>query len=103
MAIAKPEDGHEFLRRLTREHLSSPLAVRARDWLLEHLEAPMDGLPREDEELRELITQLVMSAEREPSSRESMELNFMELDLALVKAQIASATEDGGDPPVDLQ
>ncbi len=103
MAIAKPQEGEEFMRRLTPEHLSSPLTARARDWLVEHLEAPMEGLPREDEELRSLITQLMMSAEREPSSREAMELNFMELDLAVVRGQIAAATENGGDPPVDLQ
>ena len=64
----------------------------------------MDGLPREDEELVALITQLVMGAEREPASREAMELNFLELDLAMVERRDRGAPrEGGGDPPVDLQ
>ena len=103
MAIADPADGRDLLERLTADHLSSPLVARARDWLEAHLEAPMEGLPREDEELVGLITQLVMSAEREPASREAMELNFLELDLAMVERQIEAAAESGGDTPVDLQ
>ena len=103
MAIADPADGRDLLERLTADHLSSPLVARARDWLEAHLEAPMEGLPREDEELVGLITQLVMSAEREPARREAMELNFLELDLAMVERQIEAAAESGGDTPVDLQ
>jgi len=103
MSIALPADGREFLERLTPEHLSSPLVARARVWLLDHLEEPMDGLPREDEELVGLVTQLVMGAEREPASREAMELTFLSLDLTMIDGEIATATEGGGDPPVDLQ
>ena len=103
MTIADPADGRDLLERLTADHLSSPLVARARDWLEGHLEAPMEGLPREDEELVALVTQLVMSAEREPASREAMELNFLELDLAMVEGQIEAAAEGGGDTPVDLQ
>ena len=53
--------------------------MRARDWLAGHLEDPLAGFPREDEELLSLITQLVMSSEREPGSREAMELNLLGL------------------------
>jgi DNA primase len=103
MAIAKPDEGREFVRRLTPEHLSSALTRRARDWLAEHLEAPMQGLPPGDEELRDFLTLLVMSSERETASQESMELNLMELDLAMVEGEIEAASAGGGDPPVDLQ
>jgi DNA primase len=103
MCIASPGDGRELLGRLTAEHLSSPAVARARDWLAEHLEEPMRGLPREDEELVSLITQLVMRAEREPGGREAMELNLLQLEQALIEGRIEVARKGGGDPPVELQ
>jgi DNA primase len=103
MCIASKAEGREFLERLTPEHLSSPAVNRAREWLLGHLEEPMRGLPREDEELVSLITQLVMKAEREPGGREAMELNFLQLEQAMIEGRIQAAQKGGGDPPVDLQ
>jgi DNA primase len=103
MCIASKGEGREFLERLTAEHLSSPAVERARDWLLRHLEEPLSGLPREDEELVSLITQLVMKAEREPGGREAMELNFLQLEQAVIEGRIQAAQQGGGDPPVDLQ
>jgi hypothetical protein len=63
----------------------------------------MAGLPREDEELVSLVTQLVMQSRREPGSRDAMELNFLQLEQAMVEDRIADAQSGGGDPPVDLQ
>jgi len=103
MAIALPSDGEEFLQRLTPEHLSGAGMRRAREWLLEHLEAPMEGLPRDDEQLVDAITSLVMGSEREPASREAMELTFLSLDLAMVDAEIEKASANGADAPVELQ
>jgi DNA primase len=103
MCIASPGEGRELLERLTEEHLSSPAVARARDWLVEHLEEPMRGLPREDDELVSLITQLVMRAEREPGGREAIELNFLQLEQALIEGRIQAARKGGGDPPVELQ
>jgi hypothetical protein len=77
--------------------------ARARDWLAEHLGEPLRGLPREDEELVSLITQLVMRAEREPGGREAMELNFLQLEQGLIEGRIQAAQQGGGDPPVELQ
>jgi DNA primase len=103
MCIVSPGEGRELLKRLTAEHLSSPAVARARDWLAEHLEEPMRGLPREDEELVSLITQLVMRAEREPGGREAMELNLLQLEQTLLEGRIQAAQKGGGDPPVELQ
>jgi DNA primase len=104
MCIASPAEGGELLRRLTPEHLSSPVTVRARDWLAAgHLEDPLAGLPREDGELLSLITQLVMSAEREPGGREAMELNLLQLEQAMIESRIGAARGEGADPPVELQ
>ena len=96
MCIASPAEGGELLERLTAEHLSSPAVARARDWLPEHLEEPMGGLPREDEELVSLITQLVMRAEREPGGREAMELNFLQLEQTLIEGRIEVARKGEG-------
>jgi hypothetical protein len=103
MCIGSPEAGRELLDRLTPEHMSSPLAGRALEWTRGHLEDPMAGLPREDEELVSLVTQLVMQSRREPGSRDAMELNFLQLEQAMVEDRIADAQSGGGDPPVDLQ
>ncbi len=103
MCIASPAEGGEVLGRLTPEHLSSPVVVRAVDWLGGHLEDPLAGLPREDEELLSLVTQLVMSAEREPGGRDAMELNFLQLEQTMIEGRIGAAQGQGGDPPVELQ
>jgi hypothetical protein len=103
MCIEAPAEGKEYLERLTPEHLSSPLAARALEWTRGHLDEPMAGLPREDEDLVWLVTQLVMASRREPASRDAMELNFLQLEQAMVEDRIAAAQKGGGDPPVDLQ
>jgi len=103
MCLASPVEGREFLERLTPEHLSSPLIGRAREWLLGHLEDPLAGLPREDEELVSLVTNLKMQSEREPGARDAMELNFLQLEQAVLEGRIDAAQQKGGDPPVELQ
>jgi DNA primase len=95
MCIAEPGPGKEILARLKEEHLSSPLAGRAVAWLRDHLADPMTGLPREDDELVSLVTQLVMSAEREPASGEAMELNFLLLERRALEDRIAAAQAKG--------
>jgi DNA primase len=97
MCITSPAEGREFLERLTPEHLSSPLAVRAWEWLSGHLEAPLSGLPRDDEELVSMITQLVMTAEREPASREAMELNMLQLEQRMLEDRLGAARDRGDD------
>jgi DNA primase len=102
MCIAAPAEGREYLARLTPAHLSSPPMARALEWTRDHLGDPMAGLPREDEELVSVVTQLVMASRREPASREAMELNFLWLEQATIDDQIAGQA-GGGDPPVELQ
>jgi DNA primase len=103
MCVASPVEGREFLERLTPEHLSSPAVVRARDWLAGHLGEPLAGLPRDDEELVSLVNRAVIDAEREPGGREAMELNFLQLEQAVIEGRIEAARKEGGDPPVELQ
>jgi DNA primase len=101
MCIAEPGEGRAYLERLGERHLSSPLAGRAVEWLRTHLDDPMAGLPRDDEELVSLVTQLVMSAEREPASPEAMELNFLLLEQRALEDRIAAAREKGDYAEVD--
>jgi DNA primase len=92
MCIALPAEGKEYLGRLTDPHLS-PTGLRAAAWLREHPVDPASDLPRDDDELAGLIAELVMLANDEPASRESMELNFLLLDQRRLEAEIAAAGE----------
>ncbi len=103
MCVKLPAEGSEVLERLTDEHFSTATAAKARAWLRDHLENPLTGLPREDEDLVAYVTEVVMRAEREPASSDSMELSFLELELARVNDQLSVAASDGGDLPVELQ
>jgi DNA primase len=95
MCIADPKAGREILGRLTPEHLSSPQAGKAVEWLRAHLDQPLEGLPREDEEVVALVTQLVMTAQSEPASGDAMEMNFLLLERRRLDDEIAAATERG--------
>ncbi len=103
MCIGSPAEGKEYLGRLTADHMSSPLSARALEWTRGHVDDPLAGLPRDDEELVSLVTQLVMASRRDPGSREAMELNFLQLEQVLLEDQLAAAQRGGGDPPVELQ
>ncbi len=103
MCIAEPAKGRAYIERLTPAHLSTDANRRALGWLRGHVEAPLAGLPRDDEQLSAAITQLVMSAEREPASPDALELNFLELEQGMIEDQIQAAGQEGGDPPVELQ
>lgn len=92
MCIALPEDGSEYLTRLTEGHLS-PLGARAAAWLRKHPGDPASNLPRDDAELSGLIAELVIVAHDEPASPEAMELNYLLLDQRRIEAEIAAAGE----------
>jgi DNA primase len=92
MCIALPDEGKEYLARLTDEHLSR-FGSRAAAWLRDHLQDPASDLPREDAELAGLITELVITAHDEPASPEAMELNYLLLEQRRIEAEIAAAGE----------
>lgn len=94
MAIASPDRGAEVLSRLTDEHLSVS-GRRAAAWLRDHLDAPTEGLPRDDEELANLITRLVMESDGRSYSEGAMELNFMLLERQRLEDGISAARAAG--------
>ncbi len=90
MCIALPDEGREYLARLTDEHLS-PTGVRAVAWLREHPQDPASNLPHDDDQLAGLIAELVILAHDEPASVEAMELNYLLLEQRRLESQIAAA------------
>jgi DNA primase len=92
MCIALPDEGREYLARLTDEHLS-PSGARAAAWLREHPDDPASNLPHDDDQLAGLIAELVILAHDEPASAEAMELNYLLLEQRRIEAQIAAAGE----------
>jgi len=94
MCIALPEEGKEYLARLTDAHLS-PSGLRAATWLREHPGDPASNLPHDDGELAGLVSELVMIAHDEPASHDAMELNFLLLEQRRLEAEIAAAGERG--------
>ena len=93
MCIALPEDGREFLARLTDAHLSAS-GVRAAAWLRENPGDPASNLPHDDE-MASLISELVMISHDQPASREAMELNWLLLEQRRLEDEIAAAGERG--------
>jgi DNA primase len=94
MCVALPDEGKEYLARLTEAHLS-PTGLRAAAWLRENLRDPASNLPHDDGELAGLIAELVIMSREEPSSHEAMELNFLLLDQRRLEDEIAAAGERG--------
>jgi hypothetical protein len=94
MCISDPSAGRGFIEQLTDEHLS-PSGVPALRWLREHLDAPLEGLPRDDEELSSLITELVMRAQSEPASEGAMQLNLDLLEQQRLEDGISAAQRAG--------
>ncbi len=94
MCIALPNEGKEYLARLTDAHLS-PTGLRAATWLREHPDDPASNLPHDDDALAGLVTELVMTSREEPASQEAMELNFLLLDQRRIEGEIAAAGERG--------
>jgi len=93
MCIALPEDGREFLSRLTDAHLSAS-GIRAAAWLRENPGDPASNLPHEDE-MASLISELVMISHDQPASREAMELNYLLLEQRRLEDEIAAAGQRG--------
>ncbi len=103
MCFRNPAEGRSYLDRTTPEHFSTPMAARAFEWLVANLDDPMAKLDREDRELYAFVTDIVMRSENEPASRQSIELNFLELERGVVDREIASLRANGGEGLVALQ
>ncbi|MGB6424950.1 MAG: hypothetical protein WBF18_06700 [Solirubrobacterales bacterium] len=97
MCVAKPDPGADYIARIGPEHLVGERAQLALPWLKQHLAAPLDGLPREEEALFAEISRLVMLAEREPADAASMELSWLMLERARLDREIARRRREGSE------
>ena len=97
MCVAKPDPGADYIARIGPKHLVGERAQLALPWLKQHLAAPLDGLPREEEALFAEISRLVMLAEREPADAASMELSWLMLERARLDREIARRRREGSE------
>jgi DNA primase len=94
MCVAQPELGREYLGRLGDDHLSTDALRRARNWIAEHFESPLAGLPDDDPALSALVTEAVMRAEEEPFSEPVLRLGFLQLELRRVERELRHAERE---------
>ena len=93
MCIALPDEGKEYLARLTDAHLSPTGHARRRPGCASTPRTRPPTFPHDDAELAGLIAELVILAHDEPASPEAMELNFLLLEQRRLEAEIAAAGE----------
>jgi DNA primase len=94
MCIALPAEGADYLAKLDQAHLSAT-GARAVAWLRENLADPASNLPREDDELTAIVTELVIRSREEPASPGAMEFNFLLLEQRRLEDELAAAGERG--------
>jgi DNA primase len=94
MCIALPAEGATYLEKIDPAHLSAT-GARAVAWLRENLADPASNLPREDDEMAAIVTELVMRSRQEPASPDSMVQIWLQLELRRLEDQIAAAAERG--------
>jgi len=93
MCVSSGERGRESLGRLSDDHLSSDTLRQARDWLLEHFDAPTAGLATEDPDLARVVGEIVVRASSEPASEHALELAFLQLEQRRLEREIKAAAE----------
>jgi len=93
LCLALPEPGRRHLAGIDPdEHFTDPVARRAAAWLRDHLDAPTEGLPEDDEDLTRLVHALADRAARvtEPNPA-TLETERIQLELAVVRRRLERA------------
>jgi DNA primase len=80
MCVSSSERGLQYLERLSDEHLSSETLRRARSWIVEHYDSPTLGLGRDDEQLFQAVSEIVVRASSQPASEHALEIGFLGLE-----------------------
>src|SRR3954454_20232206 len=91
LCIDLPDRGRTALAEVDEDHFTAERTRRALRWLREHLDAPLEGIPAEDEELSSLIGQLVMRASRRTPSLAALDAELLRLQIARLDRRIAAA------------
>ncbi len=93
MCVTSGEAGRDHLKRLTDEHLSSQVLRRARAWILEHFDSPTVGLPHDDDQLAQAVSEIVVRASGQPVSEHALEIGFLGLERRRLENEIKVAAE----------
>jgi DNA primase len=94
LCIALPQAGAgaAHLRDIDPEiSFTDPVTRRAAAWLRDHLDAPLDDLPPGDDELAALVRELVARSGTQTATTAMLDVERLQLDLAVVERQIARA------------
>jgi DNA primase len=95
MCIASGDRGREYLGRLDDEHLSSTVLREARDWLMANFDASPMMLPRNDDELGQTVSEIVIRSTGEPADEFALESAFLGLERRRLDREIKKASEEG--------
>ena len=94
--LAAGSVGRTYLERLRDEHLTSDVARRSRDHLLESFGDPLDGLSDEDPDLKGFVTRLYMAAEAVGEYPEaSLRRDLLDLEQRRFDREIREARSEG--------
>jgi DNA primase len=93
MCVSSGELGRAYLERLSDEHLSSEVLRRARSWILEHFESPTSDLGRDDEQLAQVVSEIVVRASGQPADEHALEVGFLGLERRRLERAIRQAAE----------
>jgi len=91
LCVSEPDEGEEYLARLTDLHLTSPLMRRLRDHLKANLRDPLAGI--DDQGLGVRVNEVTHLAGKEPGSKEALKFSFLQLDLRRVERELLVAQE----------
>jgi DNA primase len=101
LCLASGSVGREYLGRLKEGHFSSSLTRRAGQYLAEHFDDPLEGLPTDDSELRELVAGVFLHADDDQVvSESSLQLSFLALDMRRIEREVRQARREGDFPRV---
>ena len=89
LCLAAGPLGREHLSRLVPEHFSSSLTRRARDYLADHFDDPLGGLPSGDAPFDELVAGIAFEADNDPpKGNESLRMSFLALELKRIDREL---------------
>jgi hypothetical protein len=89
--LAVPHRGRRLLASTKPEHFTDRVAWRAAQWLDEHFDDPLAGVPDDDAELRGVLQELVARGNMGAVEEAVLELERIQLEYALLERRIASA------------
>src|SRR5436190_2146914 len=98
LCIDLPDRGRSALAEVGEQDFTAERTRRALRWLREHLDAPLEGIASDDEELSSLIGQLVMRAPRRTPSVAALDAELLRLQIARLDRRI----RDGDGPISEL-